>query len=58
MSDPAYLIYADLRAAGWAQYDAWSVAFNGKGLTWPKAELQKEIDFLKNAAAFFAKDID
>lgn len=43
MSDPAYIIYADLRAAGWAQHDAWAVAFNGKGLTWPKAELQKEI---------------
>lgn len=43
MSDTAYLIYADLRAVGWSQSDAWAVAFNGYGLNWPKAELLKEI---------------
>lgn len=43
MADPAYLIYADLRAAGWPQYDAWMVAFNGQGANWPKAELQREM---------------
>nr|DAL37979.1 MAG TPA_asm: hypothetical protein [Caudoviricetes sp.] len=47
MSDAAYLIYADLRAAGWAQIDAWAVAFQGKGLSWPKAELLKEMGKLE-----------
>ena len=37
MAAPEYLIYADLRAAGWCQRDAWSVAFQGKGLNWDKA---------------------
>lgn len=43
MADPAYLIYADLRAAGWSQSDAWNVAFQGHGLNWPKAELLREM---------------
>ena len=43
MSAPAYLIYADLRAAGWSQSDAWNVAFQGKGLNWAKAELVREM---------------
>ena len=47
MSDPAYLIYADLRAAGWSQADAWNVAFQGKGLNWSKAELLKEMNKLE-----------
>lgn len=47
MSDVAYLIYADLRAAGWTQSDAWMVAFQGKGLSWPKAELTKEMNRLE-----------
>ncbi len=47
MSQTEYLIYADLRACGWTQYDAWAVAFNGKGLNWPKAELVKEINKLE-----------
>lgn len=47
MADPAYLIYADLRACGWAMQDAWSVAFQGKGLNWPKAELLKEMNRLE-----------
>ena len=47
MSDPAYLIYADLRAAGWSQTDAWNVAFQGKGLNWSKAELLKEMNKLE-----------
>ncbi len=47
MSETAYLIYADLRACGWSQYDAWAVAFNGKGLNWPKAELVKEMNKLE-----------
>ena len=47
MSDPAYLIYADLRAAGWSQTDAWNVAFQGKGLNWSKAELVKEMNKLE-----------
>lgn len=47
MSQTEYLIYADLRACGWIQYDAWAVAFNGKGLNWPKAELVKEINKLE-----------
>lgn len=47
MSDEAYLIYADLRAAGWSQSDAWNVAFQGKGLNWPKPELLKEMNRLE-----------
>ena len=47
MQDAAYLIYADLRAAGWSQIDAWSVAFQGSGLNWPKSELLKEINKLE-----------
>lgn len=47
MSQTEYLIFADLRACGWSQYDAWAVAFNGKGLNWPKAELVKEINKLE-----------
>lgn len=47
MSETTYLIYADLRACGWTQFDAWAVAFNGKGLNWPKAELVKEMNRLE-----------
>lgn len=47
MAEITYLIYADLRAAGWSQYDAWSVAFSGQGLNWPKATLQANIDKLE-----------
>lgn len=43
MQDAAYLIFADLKAAGWATSDAWAVAFNGHGLNWPKAELLREM---------------
>ncbi len=42
MARPEYLLYADLRAVGWSIHDAWSVAFQGMGLNWPKEELQKE----------------
>lgn len=47
MQDTAYLIYADLRAAGWSQTDAWNVAFQGDGLNWPKSELVKEMNKLE-----------
>lgn len=47
MAAPEYLIYADLRAAGWCQRDAWSVAFQGKGLNWDKAELEREMNKLE-----------
>ena len=43
MAAPEYLIYADLRACGWSQTDAWAVAFQGKGFNWPKAELVREM---------------
>ena len=48
MSDASYLIYADLRAAGWSQSDAWHVAFQGLGATWPKAEFLKELAKLES----------
>ena len=44
MADISYLIYADLRAAGWGKGDAWNVAFQGQGLNWAKAELLREIE--------------
>ena len=47
MADISYLIYADLRAAGWGKGDAWSVAFQGQGLNWVKAELIREIEKLE-----------
>ena len=47
MADISYLIYADLRAAGWGKGDAWSVAFQGQGLNWAKAELIREIEKLE-----------
>lgn len=47
MKAPEYLIYADLRTAGWSQRDAWMVAFQGKGVTWPKAELEREMNKLE-----------
>lgn len=47
MADISYLIYADLRAAGWGKGDAWSVAFQGQGLNWAKAELLREIEKLE-----------
>ncbi len=48
MARPEYLLYADLRAIGWSVYDAWSVAFQGLGLNWPKDELQKEQEKLES----------
>lgn len=48
MAQPEYLIYADLRAAGWCQSDAWAVAFNGQGMHWGKNVLQAEMDKLEN----------
>lgn len=47
MAVPEYLIYSDLRAAGWTQHDAWAVAFQGKGLNWTKAELDREMSKLE-----------
>ena len=48
MKAPEYLIYADLRAAGWCKRDAWSVAFQGTGLNWEKAELEREMNKLES----------
>lgn len=48
MKEAAYLIYADLRAAGWAKGDAWAVAFQGIGLNWPKNQYLAEIEKLEN----------
>lgn len=47
MKATEYLIYADLRAAGWGMHDAWAVAFQGKGLNWSKAELEREMNKLE-----------
>lgn len=48
MKAAEYLIYADLRAAGWCMRDAWSVAFQGQGLNWEKAELEREMNKLES----------
>lgn len=48
MKQPEYLLYADLRAAGWTNYDAWGVAFQGQGLHWPKNQLDAEIKKLES----------
>lgn len=48
MKAAEYLIYADLRAAGWSQRDAWAVAFQGKGITWTKTELEREMNKLES----------
>lgn len=48
MKAPEYLIYADLRASGWSQRDAWAVAFQGKGINWAKAELEREMNKLES----------
>lgn len=48
MAQPEYVIYADLRAAGWPQMDAWAVAFRGQGLNWPKNKLLAEVDKLES----------
>lgn len=48
MKSPEYMVYADLRAAGWSMRDAWSVAFNGEGLNWDKAELEREMNKLES----------
>lgn len=48
MKSPEYLIYADLRSAGWSQRDAWMVAFQGTGLSWDKAELEREMNKLES----------
>lgn len=48
MKTAEYMIYADLRAAGWCQRDAWSVAFQGVGLNWDKAELEREMNKLES----------
>ncbi len=47
MANVEYLIFADLRAAGWCQHDAWAVAFQGKGLSWSKEELEREMNKLE-----------
>lgn len=47
MNSVEYLIYSDLRAAGWPMRDAWAVAFQGKGITWSKAELEREMNKLE-----------
>lgn len=47
MKATEYLIYADLRSVGWSQNDAWMVAFQGKGVNWPKAELEREMNKLE-----------
>lgn len=47
MGSVEYLIYSDLRAAGWPMRDAWAVAFQGKGITWSKAELEREMNKLE-----------
>lgn len=48
MKSAEYIIYADLRAAGWCKRDAWSVAFQGTGLNWDKAELEREMNKLES----------
>lgn len=48
MAEPEYLIFADLKAAGWNSLDAWAVAFQGQGLHWPKNQLLAEVQKLES----------
>ena len=48
MADVHYLIYADLRACGWSMRNAWNVAFNGRGASWAKDVLEKEMNRLES----------
>lgn len=43
MAEPEYVIFADLKAAGWSSTDAWAVAFHGQGLHWAKNQFLAEI---------------
>lgn len=48
MAEPEYLIFADLKAAGWNSADAWAVAFQGQGLHWSKNQFLAEIKAIEN----------
>ncbi|WP_333615736.1 hypothetical protein [Bacteroides pyogenes] len=46
VAEPEYLVYADLVACGWDKHDAWCVAFQNAGITWPKDQLLREMNKL------------
>ena len=48
MAETEYLVYADLRACGWSVDDAWNVAFQNEGVTWPADELKRQQNKLES----------
>ena len=48
MAETEYLVYADLRACGWSIEDAWNVAFQNEGVTWPADELKRQQNKLES----------
>lgn len=48
MKDVRYYIYASLRGTGISMRDAWSIAFQGQGLNWDKAVLEREMNKLES----------
>ena len=48
MKDVRYYIYASLRGTGISMRDAWSIAFQGQGLNWDKAILEREMNKLES----------
>lgn len=51
MKDVRYYIYASLRGTGVSAKDAWSIAFQGQGLNWDKATLEREMNKLEALAS-------
>lgn len=47
MKDVRYYIYASLRGTGLSIRDCWSIAFQGQGLNWDKATLEREMNKLE-----------
>lgn len=47
MKDVRYYIYASLRGASVSAKDAWNIAFQGYGLNWDKAILEREMNKLE-----------
>lgn len=48
IKDVRYYIYASLRGTGISMRDAWSIAFQGRGLNWDKATLEREMNKLES----------
>lgn len=48
MKDVRYYIYASLRGSGVSVRDSWAIAFQGQGLSWDKATLEREMNKLES----------